>query len=77
MFKPKKYIIVKNSKEENKFVNNLIKTIQRINMENVPNKEFLEHIMNYFADYIERIWNKHLILLNTLRYGRTMTVIGI
>jgi len=40
----KKCTIVKNSKEEDNFVNDLIKTIKRLNIENVQNKKALEHV---------------------------------
>ena len=41
----KKHTIVKNSKEEDNFVNELIRTIKRLNMKNIQNKEALEHIV--------------------------------
>jgi len=64
----KKYTIVKNSKEENNFINNLIKTIKRLNMENIQNKEALEHIMQTFAECIKRIWYKHSKIVNITKY---------
>ena len=48
-------MIVKNSKEEDNFIIELIKAIKRLNMENIQSKEFLEHIVQTFADCTERI----------------------
>ena len=55
----KKCTIVKNSEEEDNFINELIETIKRLNIENIQNKEALEHIIQTFTKHIERIWYKH------------------
>ena len=65
-----KHTIVKNSKEEKNFVNNLINTIKRLNIENILYKEALEHIMHTFANCIERIWYKHLKIINITKHSK-------
>jgi len=55
----KKCTIVKDSEEEENFVNELINTIKRLNMENILYKEALKHIVHTFADHTERIWYKN------------------
>ena len=67
----KKCTIVKNSKEEDNFVNKLIKTIKRLNMENFQNKEVLEHIVQNFAECIERIWYKYSKIVNVTKHSKT------
>jgi len=41
----RKYTLVKNSKEKNKFINKLIEAIKGINMENIQNEEALNQII--------------------------------
>jgi len=48
-------MIVKNSKEEENFVNKLIRVIKRLNMENIQSKEVLEHIIQSFTNDTKRI----------------------
>ena len=55
----KKYTIVKNSEEEEKFINKLIKAIKELNMENIQRKDILKQIMQTFTNSTERIWYKH------------------
>ena len=51
----RKCIIVKNSKEEDKFIAELIGAIKRLNTENIPSKEVLEKIIQTFANDTDRI----------------------
>jgi len=51
----RKCIIVKNSKEEDKFIVELIGAIKRLNTENIPSKEVLEKIIQTFANDTDRI----------------------
>jgi len=55
----KKYTIVKNSEEEEKFINKLIKAIKGLNMENIQRKDILKQIMQTFTNSTERIWYKY------------------
>jgi len=52
-------MIVKNSKEEENFVDKLIATIKGLNTENIQSKEVLEHIIQSFTNDTKRIWYKH------------------
>jgi len=49
----RKHTIIKNNKEEDNFIIDLIKAIKRLNMKNIQSKEVLEHIIQSFADCIE------------------------
>jgi len=51
----RKCIIVKNSKEKDKFIAELIGAIKRLNTENIPSKEVLEKIVQTFANDTDRI----------------------
>ena len=51
----RRHMLVKNSKEEDKFVSELIVVIKRLNTENIPNKEVLEQVIQLFADFTDRI----------------------
>ena len=66
----KKCTIVKDSKEEENFANELINTIKRLNMENIPHKEALENIMHTFVNHIERIWYKHSKIINIPKHSK-------
>ena len=51
----RKHIIVKNSKEEENFVAELIKAIKELNIENISKVEVIEQIIQSFANDIDRI----------------------
>ena len=51
----KRYTLVKNSKEENKFINELIETIREMNTENICNENVLDQIVQEFASTMERL----------------------
>ena len=38
----RKYMLVKNSKKENNFINNLMEAIKKMNMKNIQSKEILD-----------------------------------
>ena len=66
----KKYTIVKNSKEEDNFIIELIEAIKRLNTEDIQSKEILELIVQSFADCMERIWYKHSKIVNITKYSK-------
>ena len=51
----RKYIIVKNSKEEENFVDELIRAIKGLSTENIQSKKVLEHIIQSFINNTKRI----------------------
>ena len=55
MFKPKKHILVKNSKKEENFIEDLINAIVKLNTENISDKEILEKVVQTFANEIDRL----------------------
>ena len=57
-----------NSKEEENFVDKLIRAIKGLNMENIQSKEVLEHIIQSFTNDTKRIWYKHLKFVNITKH---------
>ena len=51
----RKYTLVKNSKEEENFIIELIKVITKLNTENISNKETLKQIVQIIANDTNRI----------------------
>ena len=66
----KKHTIVKNRKEEDNFIIELIKAIKRLNTEDIQRKKVLENIIQSFTNCIERIWYKHLRIVNITKYSK-------
>jgi len=63
-------MIVKNSEEEENFVDKLIGTIKGLNIKNIQSKKVLEHIIQSFANDIERIWYKHSKFVNITKHSK-------
>ena len=53
----RKCTMVKNSKEEENFIAELIGAIKRLSTENILSKEVLEQIIQKFANNMDRIWS--------------------
>ena len=51
----RKHTIVKNSKEEENFVTELIEAIKRLNTENIPSRKVLKQIIQTFTNDMGRI----------------------
>ena len=66
----RKQMLVKNSKEEEYFLNKLIEAIKKINTENIQSKEVLELVVQLFTSYTDRIWYKHLKIINITKYSK-------
>jgi len=61
-------MLIKNSNEENKFVNKLIEKIKGMNISCICNKSVLEQIIQEFANNIERIWYKYSKIINITKH---------
>ena len=66
----RKCTLVKNSKEEDNFINNLIEAIKGMNMENIQSKEVLDQIIQLLASITEKIWYKHSKVVNITKYSK-------
>ena len=63
-------MLVKNSKEEEYFLNKLIEAIKGINTENIQSKEVLKLVVQSFASHTNRIWYKHLKIINITKHSK-------
>ena len=66
----RKRMLVKNSNEEKFFIKELIEAIEGLNMENIQSKKILEQIVQLFASNTERIWYKHLKVINITKHSK-------
>jgi len=66
----RRHTLVKNSKEENKFVNKLIETIKEMNTKNIYNENVLNQVVQEFASAIERLWYKHSKIVNITKHSK-------
>ena len=67
----RKYILVKNSNEEEKFIKELAKLIAKLNIKNISNKEMLEQTLQTFANNINRLWFKYSKVVNIPKHLKT------
>ena len=61
-------MLIKNNKEENKFINELIEIIKEINTANICNEFVLKQTIQKFANTIERTWYKYSKIVNITKY---------
>ena len=66
----RKYIIVKNSEEENNFVKEVIILIKGFNTIYIYNKENLKSIIQEFTNNINDIWFKYSKLVNIMKHSK-------
>ena len=66
----KKCTMVKNSEEEDKFIIESIEAIKELNMDDIQSKEIFKHIVQTFADCIEKIWYKHSEIVNITKHSK-------
>ena len=66
----RKYIIVKNSEEENNFVKEVIILIKELNTIYIYNKENLKSIIQEFTNNINDIWFKYSKLVNIMKHSK-------
>ena len=64
----KRHIIIKNSKEENSFVAELIDNFRRLDIRNISSKTALDQIIQKFTDKTDSIWFKHSKLINITKH---------
>ena len=64
------YAIIKNSKEEDKFIIELIDAIKKINTEWLMNKESLKLAVQEFANKSDIIWYEHLKYVNITKHSK-------
>ena len=53
-------MIIKNSEEEDDFINELKNVIENINTFNIPTRELLENIVQEYTNISNYLWNKFI-----------------
>jgi len=66
----KKCTFVKNSKEEENFITELIKATTKPNIENISSKKILEQVIQTFNNDTDRIWFKYSKVVNITKYSK-------
>ena len=66
----KQYIIIKNSKEKDKFIFELIEIIKKVNIGYLINKDLLELIVQEFENNSDVIWYKHSRCVNITKHSK-------
>ena len=66
----KKCTQVKNSKEEDNFIIELIEAIKGLNISHIQNKKELKDIVQSFMSCMEKIWYKHSKIVNITKYSK-------
>jgi len=66
----RKHMLIKNSKEKNKFVNKFIGIIKEINTVNIHNEFILKQTIQEFASTMERTWYKHSKIVNITKHSK-------
>ena len=66
----RKCTLVKNSKEEEKFITKLIDVITKLNTKNISDKEILEQILQIFANNMDRLWFKYSKVINITKHSK-------
>ena len=62
--------MVKNSKEEENFIVELIKVITKLNIENISSKETLKKIIQTIANDTDRIWFNYSRVVNITKHSK-------
>ena len=66
----RKQAIIKNSKEEREFVNNLKNRIEYIVMIDIQDCEMLERVMQEFLSIVEKLWHKYSKYINITKHSK-------
>jgi len=64
-------MIVKNSEEEMRFIDEIIELVKGLNMDHIGSKEDLEQLVQEFAHNMDEIWFKYSKMVNITRNLRS------
>ena len=70
-FQTRKQTIIKNGKEEMRFITKIIKSVKRLNLDHIKSKEDLEQLVQEFMHNIDKIWLKHSKIVNITRHSKS------
>jgi len=66
----RRQMLVKNSEEEEYFLNELSEAIKEINTKNIQSKEVIKLVVQSFTSHTDRIWYKHLKIVNITKHAK-------
>ena len=66
----RKQMIIKNNKEETRFIAEIIKSIKRLNMNYIESKKDLESIIQELTHNTDKIWLKHSKVINITKHSK-------
>ena len=67
----KKQLIIKGSEKKKSFINNLIKEIKAIDINNLTDVKSLEKVINLLTNTIEETWDKNSKIINITIYSKS------
>jgi len=67
----RQFKIIKNSKEEEKFIAELIEVVREINTSCLESKESLKVIVQEFSRIMDYLWQKHSKCVNITKHSKT------
>jgi len=67
----RKQTIIKDSKEEMRFITKIIKSVKRLNPDHIKSKEDLKQLVQEFMHNTDKIWLKHSKMVNITRYSKS------
>lgn len=66
----RKQTLVKNNKEEEHFLEDLIEAIKEINIANLQSTKVFESTIQLFTHYTDKIWYKYSKITNITKYSK-------
>jgi len=66
----RKQMIIKNNKEEIRFIAEIIKSIKRLNMNYIESKKDLKSIIQELIHNTDKIWLKHSKVINIMKHSK-------
>jgi len=67
----RKRSIIKNSKEEEQFIKDIITSIRNLDMTNLSDIPHLEKTIDNFANIIDKVWVKNSKIINVMKHSKS------
>ena len=67
----RKQKIIKNSKEETRFIDEIIELVKRLNINHIRSKKDFKQLVQEFTHNTDEIWFKHSKMVNITKYSKS------